>query len=61
MRFRVRFQFATYSGVRNVEAEDCDHAIAKVRAQVRREASMPMASESYRIIECYEDDDGKER
>jgi hypothetical protein len=51
MTFKVRYQYATYSGVREVSAEDSDHAIAKVRAAVRREGGLTMAYESYRVVE----------
>lgn len=51
-KYTVRYQAGTYSGERVVWAEDDEHAIAKVRAQVRREMSLPMYADSYRIVEC---------
>lgn len=54
MTFEVRYQYATYSGTRTVNARDDDEAIAKVRAQVRREGSLVMAYESYRVVRSWE-------
>jgi hypothetical protein len=48
--FTVRYQYATYSGTRTVTADDGEQAIAKVKAQIRREGALPMAYESYRIV-----------
>lgn len=48
-RYTIRYQAGPYSGTRTVLADNEDHAIAKVRAEVRRSMSLPMYSESYRI------------
>lgn len=49
-RFTVRYQFATYSGERTVWAPNGDVAIAKVRAELRKSSSLPMAYESYKVV-----------
>lgn len=49
--FKVKYQAGTYSGTRTVSAEDEDEAIAKVRARIRKEMTLPMYSDSYRVIE----------
>lgn len=51
MRFIVHYQAGPYSGERTVFADDDEHAIAKVRAAVRKEMTLPMYSESYRVVE----------
>jgi hypothetical protein len=50
-KYRVVYRAGTYEGKREVFAEDGDHAIAKVRAWVRKNMMLPMYSESYRIEE----------
>jgi hypothetical protein len=57
MTYTVKYHAGTYSGTRTVTAEDEDEAIAKVRGWVRREMSLPMYSDSYRIISSQETDD----
>lgn len=49
-RYTVRYQAADYSGERTVWADDEEQAIAKVRAKIRREMSLPMYSDSYRVV-----------
>jgi len=51
-RYVIRYQAADYSGERVVWADDEESALAKVRAQVRREMSLPMYSDSYRVVSC---------
>jgi len=48
--YTVRYQAGTYSGSRRVHAEDEEQAIDKVRAQIRREMSLPMYADSYRVV-----------
>lgn len=48
--FVVLYQAGEYSGTRTVSAEDEEQAIAMVRAKIRREMSLPMYSESYRVV-----------
>ncbi len=56
MYYDVKYQAGTYSGTRRVSAEDEEQAIAKVRAWVRREMSLPMYSDSYKVINEIEED-----
>lgn len=48
--FTIKYQAGTYSGTRQVNAADEEEAIAKVRAKIRREMTLPMYSDSYRVI-----------
>lgn len=54
--FTIKYQAATYSGTRTVSAEDEEEAIAKVRAKIRKEMTLPMYSDSYRVVESKDDD-----
>ncbi len=47
-RFRVTYQYATYSGERTVLAEDSEQAVAIVKRELRPYMTLPMAYESYR-------------
>ncbi len=58
--FIVKYHAGTYSGQRTVRANDEDEAISKVRAMIRREMTLPMYSDSYRIKERWENDDEEE-
>lgn len=51
MTFKVRYYAGPYSGVREAEAEDSEIAIAKVKAQIHREMSLPMYAEGYRVVD----------
>ncbi len=53
--YSVRYQAGEYSGVRHVHAEDGEHAIAKVKSQVRRSMSLPMYSERYQLVDAAEE------
>jgi len=48
--YTVRYQAATYSGTRTVKAEDEEDAICKVRAQIRKQMTLPMYSDSYSVV-----------
>ncbi len=50
-RYVIQYHAATYSGTRTVWADDGDEAIAKVRRMIRKEMSLSMYSDSYKIIE----------
>lgn len=56
MYFTVKYQAGSYSGTRRVSADDEDEAIAKVRSWVRKEMTLPMYSDSYRIVDQEDDD-----
>lgn len=49
--YKVKYHAGTYSGVREVQAEDEEQAIAKVRAWVRKSMTLSMYSDGYKIIE----------
>lgn len=57
MTYCVKYQAATYSGVRKVNAESESEAIAKVKAWVHREMTLPMYSESYKIVQYLDEED----
>ena len=52
--YTVRYHAGPYSGTREVWADDEDAAIAKVRAAVRREMTLPMYSDGYEVVGCRE-------
>jgi hypothetical protein len=54
--YTIKYQAATYSGTRTVKAEDGEEAINKVKAWVRREMTLPMYTDSYKIISSHECD-----
>ncbi len=47
----VRYQAGPYEGVEHVYAEDADHAIAIAKARVRKRMTLPMYSESYKVVD----------
>lgn len=51
-RYTVRYQAGPYSGTRTVEADDEEHARAIVKARIRKHMTLPMYSDSYRVVEC---------
>jgi hypothetical protein len=55
MTFCVKYQAATYSGIKKVNATDGDEAINKVKSWVRKEMTLPMYSDSYKIVETIEE------
>jgi hypothetical protein len=55
----VKYQAATYVGTRTVEAESEGEAIEKVKRWVHKEMTLPMYSESYKILH-WEDIDQEE-
>ena len=48
-QYTVKYYAGPYSGKRTVYAEDADEAIAKVRSMIRREMTLPMYSDGYKI------------
>lgn len=58
--FKVKYYAGTYSGTRTVQADDDEHAIAKVRAWVRGKMTEPMYSDGYQVIEQDDDDPAAE-
>jgi hypothetical protein len=57
MIYTIKYQAGTYSGIRTISANDEEEAIAKVRAKVRREMTLPMYSDSYKIIDTIGDEE----
>lgn len=57
MYYTVKYHAGTYSGTRTVSADDEEHAIARVRAMIRKDMSLPMYSDSYRIVDSDDEDD----
>lgn len=57
MTFTVYYVAGPYSGMRDVSAEDEEQAIAIVRSRIRREMSLTMYAESYRVIYAPSDQD----
>ena len=59
-QYTVKYYAGTYSGTKTVSADDEEHAIAKVKAWVRREMSIPMYADGYKIVNschCDEEED----
>ncbi len=54
MRFTVRYEVGPYNGAMIVNAVDSEDAIAIVRTQIRKDVTITMYSESYRVV-CIED------
>lgn len=48
--YKVRYYAGPYSGTRVVEASDEYEAIAIVKAKIRREMTLPMYADGYKII-----------
>lgn len=55
MTYTVRYYAGPYSGNRTVNASDEEEAIEKVRGQIRREMTLPMYSDGYKIVSSSED------
>ena len=54
MTYRVKYRAGTYEGVRTVNADDAEQAIAKVKGWVRKQTAIPMYAESYEVVESEE-------
>ena len=50
MTYTVEYYAGTYEGRRTVEADGPEAAIAQVRAWVRRNMTLPMYADGYRVI-----------
>jgi hypothetical protein len=48
--FTVKYYAGTYSGTRRVWAVDEEEAINKVKAEIHKAMTLPMYSESYKIV-----------
>lgn len=59
--YTVRYYAGPYKGTRNVQAEDSEEAIAKVRRMIRKDMSMPMYADGYSIVDSdYQENDSEE-
>lgn len=61
-QYTVKYYAGTYSGKRTVDAEDGDEAISKVRTWVRKQMTLSMYADGYRIVDnescdCEEQED----
>jgi hypothetical protein len=56
MTYTVKYHAGSYSGTRTVNADDEEHAIAKVRVMIRKDMSLSMYSDSYKVISSEEDE-----
>lgn len=57
MLYTVKYSAGPYSGTRQVNADDKEEAIRKVRAMIRRDMTLPMYSDSYKVINVSDNDD----
>jgi hypothetical protein len=57
MQFIVKYQTGTYSGKREVHADSEEEAINKVRRYVHANMTLPMYSESYKIVSSFYDEE----
>lgn len=48
--FRVKYYAGTYSGIREVQAEDEEDALNAVRGWIRKTCTLPMYSSGVKII-----------
>lgn len=56
-KYVVKYQAGPYSGTRVIYAEDSEAAKNKVRGEIRRGMSLPMYSDSYKIVSESENED----
>ena len=54
--FKVKYYAGTYSGTRTVQADDAEEAIAKVKSAIRRDMTLPMYSDGYKVVDTVEDE-----
>jgi hypothetical protein len=52
--YKVTWYAGPYDGARVVDADDADHALAKVRAWVHKTMTLPMYAEGYGVECCYD-------
>lgn len=60
MVYCVKYYAGTYKGVRKVNADDEEDAIAQVRSWVRKQMTLPMYSDGYKIVDTIEESLGDE-
>ena len=52
MQVTVEYNAGPYGGTRTVEADDTDDAIRQVKGWVRRNMTLPMYAEGYKVVCC---------
>lgn len=57
MSYTIEYYAGTYRGRMTVDADDSEEAIAKARARVRREMSLPMYADGYKVVDCTDADE----
>jgi len=50
MKYTIKYQYATYSGIEIIEAEDGEDAIQKMWSKLKKYMTLPMAYQSAKII-----------
>jgi len=58
--YTVKYYAGPYSGTRTVTAEDPQEAIDQVRGWVRREMTLPMYADGYKIVNQVENNQDDE-
>lgn len=58
--YTVKYYAGPYSGKRTVNAEDSDEAIAKVRSSIRKDMSLSMYADGYKIVSESDENDEDE-
>lgn len=49
-KYRVKYFLADYKGTRDVDADDAEQAVVKVRIWARKQTTLPMYSDGYEIV-----------
>lgn len=57
MLFKVKYYAGTYNGTKAVSADDEEEAIAKVKAWVGKEMTIPMYADGYKVVDQEDEDD----
>lgn len=50
-RYEIKYQAGPYEGTRFVFADDEDEAISKVKLQIRRQMTLSMYYDSYKVVD----------
>jgi hypothetical protein len=53
-QYTIQYYAGTYKGTHTVWADNEEEAIAKVRAWVRKEMTLPMYSDGYKVVSTTE-------
>ncbi len=55
-KYEIQYQYATYSGIETVFADDHETAIAQMWRSLKKYMTLPMAYQSEKILSCEEYD-----